>query len=325
MPRKRSCGEPFGDADLVGFHLPMHTATRLAAPIIAARAARQPRGAHLRVRSLRAAQRAMAAIDRRRRSVRRRVRGGSRAWARDGGRGLQAGRAATLPGPRLRQRRHCRRIHFLVPDRAALPPLSHTRRCRCPTGRGGSSATPKRAAAASISAAIARSCRSTTGSSASCSRRSCSRMSRRRSPPAPRTSRSAIPTSSTARRTRCASSTALHAAHPAVSYDVTIKIEHLLQHRDLLPRLAAHRLRVRDQRGRIGGRSRARASSTRDTRAPISSRRSRSAATPGVTLVPTFVAFHPWLTLAGTAICSTRSRRSISSTTWRRFSSRSGC
>ncbi|HWF85852.1 MAG TPA: radical SAM protein, partial [Vicinamibacterales bacterium] len=30
---------------------------------------------------------------------------------------------------------------------------------------------------------------------------------------------------------------ALHAAHPAVSYDVTIKVEHLLKHRALLPRL----------------------------------------------------------------------------------------
>ena len=30
---------------------------------------------------------------------------------------------------------------------------------------------------------------------------------------------------------------ALHAAHPALTYDVTIKVEHLLQHRDLLPRL----------------------------------------------------------------------------------------
>ena len=32
--------------------------------------------------------------------------------------------------------------------------------------------------------------------------------------------------------------TALHAKHPAVSYDVTIKIEHLLHHRGLVPRLA---------------------------------------------------------------------------------------
>src|SRR4030095_13316923 len=31
---------------------------------------------------------------------------------------------------------------------------------------------------------------------------------------------------------------ALHRAHPRLSYDVTIKVEHLLRHRDLLPRLA---------------------------------------------------------------------------------------
>src|SRR5439155_21143834 len=31
---------------------------------------------------------------------------------------------------------------------------------------------------------------------------------------------------------------ALHAAHPSVSYDATIKVEHLLAHRDLRPRLA---------------------------------------------------------------------------------------
>jgi radical SAM superfamily enzyme YgiQ (UPF0313 family) len=30
---------------------------------------------------------------------------------------------------------------------------------------------------------------------------------------------------------------ALHAAHPAVTYDVTIKVEHLLQHRELMSRL----------------------------------------------------------------------------------------
>src|SRR5207253_1855094 len=32
---------------------------------------------------------------------------------------------------------------------------------------------------------------------------------------------------------------ALHAAHPHVTYDVTIKVEHLLRHGDLLPRLAS--------------------------------------------------------------------------------------
>ena len=49
---------------------------------------------------------------------------------------------------------------------------------------------------------------------------------------------------------------ALHAAHPDVSYDVTIKVEHLLQHRDLLPRLRDDRLRcssrARSNRSTIG-------------------------------------------------------------------------
>ncbi len=57
------------------------------------------------------------------------------------------------------------------------------------------------------------------------------------------------------------------------------------------------RLRLRDERGRIGRRRGAAACSTRDTRGPTSSRPSRSAANRASTLVPTFVAFHPWLTL----------------------------
>ena len=126
-------------------------------------------------------------------------------------------------------------------------------------GRRARRATPRRAAGAGICAAIARSCRSTKGSSASCSRTWCSPTSTPRSRPAPSTSRLAIPTSSTARRTRCGLSSALHAEHPSVSYDVTIKVEHLLQHRQLLPRLAATGCAVRHQRGRIGRRPRARA------------------------------------------------------------------
>jgi hypothetical protein len=90
----------------------------------------------------------------------------------------------------------------------------------------------------------------------------------------------------------------LHAAHPHVTYDVTIKIEHLLQHRDLLPRL-------RDT-GCLFVTS---AVESVDDRALASLRKGHTrrdfveAATLfrsiGLTLVPTFVAFHPWLTLAG--------------------------
>jgi radical SAM superfamily enzyme YgiQ (UPF0313 family) len=89
---------------------------------------------------------------------------------------------------------------------------------------------------------------------------------------------------------------ALHALHPAVTYDVTIKVEHLLQHRQLLPRLAStgcafvvsavesvddHVLTLLDK-----GHTRA------DFLEAVALCRAA-----GVTLAPTFVAFHPWLTL----------------------------
>ena len=89
---------------------------------------------------------------------------------------------------------------------------------------------------------------------------------------------------------------ALHAAHPDVSYDVTIKIEHLLQHRDLVPRLAATGCAfvtsaiesVDDEVLRLFDKGHTRA----DFLKAVALCRGA-----GVTLVPTFVAFHPWLTL----------------------------
>jgi len=90
---------------------------------------------------------------------------------------------------------------------------------------------------------------------------------------------------------------ALHEAHPAVSYDVTIKVEHLLQHRDLMPQLAATGCAfvtsaiesVDDEVLRLFDKGHTRAGFLE---AVALCRES------GVTLVPTFVAFHPWLTLA---------------------------
>jgi hypothetical protein len=89
---------------------------------------------------------------------------------------------------------------------------------------------------------------------------------------------------------------ALHAAHPSVSYDVTIKIEHLLRHRDLLPRLvetgcafvtsAVESLDDRVLAILDKGHTRA------DFVEAVALCREA-----GVALVPTFVAFHPWLTL----------------------------
>jgi radical SAM superfamily enzyme YgiQ (UPF0313 family) len=89
---------------------------------------------------------------------------------------------------------------------------------------------------------------------------------------------------------------ALHAAHPDLTYDATIKIEHLLKHRDLLPRLAAtgcafvvsavesldDRVLTLFDKGHTREDFLAAVALCRDA---------------AVTLVPTFVAFHPWLTL----------------------------
>ena len=91
---------------------------------------------------------------------------------------------------------------------------------------------------------------------------------------------------------------ALHAAHPALSYDVTIKVEHLLKHRDLVARLAATGCAfvtsaiesVDDEVLRIFDKGHTRA----DFLDAVTLCRGA-----GVTLVPTFVAFHPWLTLDG--------------------------
>lgn len=91
---------------------------------------------------------------------------------------------------------------------------------------------------------------------------------------------------------------ALSARHPDVTYDVTIKVEHLLRHPDLLDLLAATRcafvtsaVEAFDddilQRLRKGH-------TADDARRAIAACRDR-----GLALVPTFVAFTPWTTLDG--------------------------
>ena len=119
-----------------------------------------------------------------------------------------------------------------------------------------------------------------------------------RSRPVPGTSPLAILTFSTAPRTPCASSTRSPPRIRRSRYDVTIKIEHLLKHRDLLPRLrdtgclfvtsAVESLDDRVLAILDKGHTRADflnvASLCRED---------------GLALVPTFVAFHPWTTLDG--------------------------
>jgi hypothetical protein len=89
---------------------------------------------------------------------------------------------------------------------------------------------------------------------------------------------------------------ALHYLYPSLTYDVTIKVEHLLQHVDLLPRLretgclfvttAVESLDDRVLKILEKGHTRA------DFIAAVD--RCREA---DLTLVPTFVAFHPWMSL----------------------------
>jgi radical SAM superfamily enzyme YgiQ (UPF0313 family) len=90
--------------------------------------------------------------------------------------------------------------------------------------------------------------------------------------------------------------TALAARHPALTYDVTIKIEHLLRRRDLLPPLRdTGCLFVTSAVETLDDRTLA-ILEKGHTRADFleAVRLCREA---GLTLVPTFVPFHPWTTL----------------------------
>ena len=101
--------------------------------------------------------------------------------------------------------------------------------------------------------------------------------------------------------------TALHDAHPEITYDVTIKVEHLLKHGDLLPRASRHRMLVRDERGRVARRSRS-SRSRKGAHAPGFLRRGvslpRRAAHPRANLRRRFI---PGRRSKTTAICWTRS------------------
>jgi radical SAM superfamily enzyme YgiQ (UPF0313 family) len=270
-------------ADLIGFHLPMHTATRLAGPLIAKARTANPTAricafglyaplneAWLRSLGVEA------------------VFGGEfeeelSAWAAN----KDAVRSSSPSLPR---------IHFLVPDRTGLPPLSRYATLQRPDGTrravGYTEAT-----------------------------RGCRHLCRH-CPVVPiyngqfRVVQADVVLADIAAQVRAGAGhitfgdpdffngpthamrivDALHAAHPSVSYDVTIKVEHLLQHRELLPRLvesgcAFVTSAVESVDDRVLG-----LLDKGHTRAGFVEtvalcRRA------GLTLMPTFVAFHPWLTL----------------------------
>src|SRR5437773_1970485 len=278
-------------AALVGFHLPMHTATRLAGPIIARARTLNPSArlcaygvyAPLNEPWLRA-----LGVDA--------VFGGEfeselTRWA-DHTRDLaqtplRAARVGRVP-----------RIRFLVPDRATLPPLSQyatlqfpdgTRRLvgyteasrgcrhRCrhcpivPVYDGQFRIVQPEVVLADVNAQVAAGAGHITFGD---------------------------PDFLNGPRHALRIVEALHAEHPGVSYDVTIKVEHLLRHGDLLPRLASTGCAfvtsavesVDDRVLALLDKGHTRADFLQ---AVTLTERA------GLTLVPTFVAFHPWLTLEG--------------------------
>ena len=117
---------------------------------------------------------------------------------------------AVAPGPRP------------APAARPLRPARDRRRA-APRRRRSSRRTAARTGAGT---ARCRSC--STAASAASTRTRCSPTSRSSSPPVRATSRSAIPTSSTRRRTRAASCAAMHERFPDVTFDCTVKVEHVL-------------------------------------------------------------------------------------------------
>ena len=206
----------------------------------------QSQRAPVRVRSLRAAERRLAAIARRRRYSRRRIR---RRPRRHRAPGFAARRAGT-GYPRLRDLRSqgparwdrsaaLPKLHFIAPDRSGLLPLGRyatvhlgdgtsrvagyteaSRGCRhlcrhcpvVPVYNGQFRVVQQDVVLADIDAQVAAGARHITFGD---------------------------PDFFNGPTHAVRIVQALHAAHPGLSYDVTIKVEHLLNHRDLLPVLAA--------------------------------------------------------------------------------------
>ena len=278
-------------ADLIAFHLPMHTATRLAAPIIAT-ARRVNAAARICAFGLYAPL--------------------NEDWLRSlgadavfGGEFEEdlaafAGHVRGTQSPQSAQSKNANalpKIHFLVPDRAGLPPLSKyatlqmpdggrrlvgyteaSRGCRhlcrhCPVVpiyNGSFRVVQQEVVLADVDAQVAAGAQHITFGD---------------------------PDFFNGPAHAMKIVAALHAKHPGVSYDVTIKVEHLLRHRGLVPRLAATGCAfVTSAVESVDDRVLA-LFDKGHTRADFVEAVAWCRAA-GVTLVPTFVAFHPWLTLS---------------------------
>ena len=282
--------------DLIGFHLPMHTATRLAVPIIdrarrfnpSARVCAYGLYAPLNARWLRS----LGVDDVLDGEFEEQLTAIARGLA-----GLEPCATLLAPGATA-EPRALPRLKFLVPDRSGLPPLDRYATLQMGDGR-----------------------RKVVGYTEAS--RGCRHMCRH-CPVAPvyngqfRVVPADIVLADIAGQVRQGAQhitfgdpdffngpthavriiEALHKAHPTLTYDVTIKIEHLLAHRELLRRLRETGcLFVTSAVESVDDRVLARLDkghTRRDFLEAVGLCREA-----GVTIAPTFVAFHPWLTLEG--------------------------
>jgi radical SAM superfamily enzyme YgiQ (UPF0313 family) len=284
-------------ASLIGFHLPMHTATRLAAPAIAtvrrlnptARVCAYGLYAPLNaawLRSIGVDDVIGAEFEEELTAIARRCAG------------VDPREPDPAPGPGPEPRATIPRIHFLVPDRSGLPALNRyatlhmpdgTRRvvgsteasrgckhfCRhcpiVPVYEGQFRIVEADVVLADIDAQVAAGAQHITFGD---------------------------PDFFNGPTHAMRVVDGLHASHPALTYDVTIKIEHLLQHGHRLPRLRETGcLFITSAVESIDDRALAFLLKSHTREDFIGAVRLCRAI--GVTLVPTFVAFHPWLTLEG--------------------------
>jgi radical SAM superfamily enzyme YgiQ (UPF0313 family) len=280
--KDRMADDLVASADLVGFHLPMHTATRMAMPIIKKVRRLNPSArvcAYGVYAPLNAEVLTSIGVDR---TFAGEFEQELTAWANGDG---AAARDNRVP-----------RIHFLVPDRRGLPPLDRYATLQMPDGE-----------------------RRIVGSTEAS--RGCKHLCRH-CPIVPVyggqfriVAPDVVLADASAQIAAGAQHItfgdpdffngpthalrivdALHETHPGVTYDVTIKVEHLLEHRALLPRLAETGCAfVTSAVESIDDRVLAILDKGHTRAGFIEAVHAMRAA--GLVLVPTFVAFHPWLTL----------------------------
>jgi radical SAM superfamily enzyme YgiQ (UPF0313 family) len=300
--KERLRDEILVSADLIAFHLPMHTATRLAAPVVAHARALNPAAricAYGLYAPLNAGWLRSLGADA--------IFGGEfeeelAAWALDGTgtqrpQSPQSQKVSANSAVSAFNRHPLPRIHFLVPDRSGLPPLSRYATLQMPDGQtrlvgyteasrgclhlcrhcpvvpiyeGQFRVVQPDVVLADVAGQVAAGARHITFGD---------------------------PDFFNGPTHAMKIVSALHDAHPSLTYDVTIKVEHLLRHRDLVHRLA--------ETGCAFVTSAVESVDDRvlsyldkgHTRADFVEAVALCRAA-GLTLVPTFVAFHPWLTLA---------------------------